>query len=98
MEADLTEAMEQHAEKAREQVRKAAEDMAARTRAITSPGYGVVVESSITPITDGSRVVTEVRQIPGVLGTVYGGVRAAQAEVVKVTDQVAQEASLDRRG
>jgi hypothetical protein len=73
-------------------------DMVGAAQAISSPIYGIVVNARSERTPDGNKVVAEVNQTGGGIGTVFGGLPAAYAAVAKSIEQIAERAGLDRHG
>lgn len=96
MVADLEAALVAHEDAARRAVREAAQRMSDRVSALSSPLYGVRVDSRVVDVNGGHRVDVRVSGTDGP-GRVFGGQSAVRAQVDKTVELTAKETGLDRR-
>lgn len=94
MAADLETAAILYAGQAVERVRSAAAEMASAAERMSSPLYGVAVEATVKETATGATVKITTRATDGI-GTVFGGVRAADRAVVSKMDRIAEDNGLD---
>jgi len=96
MSADLQTAMEQHAKDSLVAVRATADQMASRVASLSSPLYGVSVQTRTVDTLNGKQVLVRIESTDGP-GKVFGGQAAVKTAAAQAVESVAKEGGLDRR-